>query len=45
VFDTASGQARFDHFEGHWGAPEHLGKFLVVTHFVEHSDSRRVTPR
>jgi hypothetical protein len=28
VFDTASGQARYDNFEGSWGDPAHLGRFL-----------------
>jgi hypothetical protein len=27
VFDTATGQARSDNFEGSWGEPAHLGKF------------------
>lgn len=28
VFDVASGQARFDNFEGRWGAEAELHKFL-----------------
>jgi len=27
VIDTASGTARFDHFEGHWGDEVHLHRF------------------
>ena len=28
VFDVESGQARFDNFEGHWGDPAELDRFL-----------------
>ena len=28
VCDLSTGQIRFDHFQGHWGDPEHLGRFL-----------------
>jgi hypothetical protein len=28
VFDPATGQARYDNYEGNWGAAEHLGRFL-----------------
>jgi hypothetical protein len=28
VFDTATGQARCDNFEGRWGDTAHLGRFL-----------------
>lgn len=28
VFDVATGQARFDHFEGRWGDPKHLDRLL-----------------
>ena len=28
VFDTATGQARYDNFECRWGDPAHLGRFL-----------------
>ena len=28
VFDTATGQTRFDNFEGSWGDPKHLDAFL-----------------
>lgn len=30
VFDTTSGEARFDNFEGRWGKREELGKFLQM---------------
>jgi hypothetical protein len=28
VFDLATGQVRYDNFEGNWGDPAHLGRFL-----------------
>jgi hypothetical protein len=28
VFDTLTGQARYDHFGGRWGDPKHLDRFL-----------------
>lgn len=28
VFDTQSGQARFDNYGGHWGKQAHLDRFL-----------------
>jgi hypothetical protein len=28
VFDTQTGQSRFDNYEGRWGDPERLGEFL-----------------
>jgi hypothetical protein len=30
VFDTTSGQARFDNYDGTWGDPAHLGRFLQM---------------
>ena len=30
VCDTASGQVRFDHYEGRWGDPQLLGRFLQM---------------
>ena len=28
VFDTMSGQARFDNFNGYWGEQQHLDRFM-----------------
>lgn len=28
VIDTLTGQIRYDNFEGHWGDPQHLDRFL-----------------
>ncbi len=28
VLDTATGQTRYDNYEGHWGDPAQLGRFL-----------------
>ena len=30
VIETTSGTVKFDNFEGHWGSPEHLDKFLQM---------------
>jgi hypothetical protein len=30
VIDTLSGLIRFDHFEGRWGEPQHLDRFLQL---------------
>jgi hypothetical protein len=30
VIDTLSGTIRFDHFEGRWGEPKHLDRFLQL---------------
>jgi hypothetical protein len=30
VFDTATGRARYDNFEGRWGDPAQLGRFLQL---------------
>jgi hypothetical protein len=28
VFDLATGQVRFDNYDGHWGDPKHLDSFI-----------------
>jgi hypothetical protein len=30
VFDTATGQARYDNYEGAWGDPKHLDSFMQM---------------
>jgi hypothetical protein len=30
VIDTATGEVRFDNFEGRWGEPAHLDRFLQL---------------
>jgi hypothetical protein len=30
VIDTLSGLIRYDHFEGRWGEPQHLDRFLQL---------------
>jgi hypothetical protein len=30
VIDTTTGSVRFDNFEGHWGNPQHLDRFLQL---------------
>ena len=30
VIDAASGEVKFDNFSGHWGAQEHLDRFLQM---------------
>jgi len=30
VIDPLTGLVRYDHFEGHWGEPQHLDRFLQL---------------